>query len=178
MMKFNERYRWEAESADGKLIIAGGDMAGAVRFSLIPASGTGLPRHDLAGVKMIRRFGRGFNKVKFNNTKLEGRFFWENSSKILKTEISQVGKIEVGDFIGKGVAGETWHKVDEVFEDHITLSFPYLGKSKAKGMQAKRKIQFNPMEYVQCVVCENFRLWVRYSDGTVLISPVDFELYL
>jgi hypothetical protein len=102
MMKFNERYRWEAESAGGDLIMAGGDLAGAVRFSLIPAAGTGLPRHDLAGIKMVRRFGRGYVR---------------------------------------GMGG---------------------------GLR----------EYVQCVVCENFRFWVRYSDGTVLISPVDFELYL
>jgi hypothetical protein len=102
MTKFNERYSWKAEGANGNLIVAGGDLKGAVRFSLIPSAGTGLPRHDLVGVKMIRRFGRGFVR---------------------------------------GMGG---------------------------GLR----------EYVQCVVCENFRFWVGYSDGTVLISPVDFELYL
>lgn len=59
-MRISERYTWEAEAADGRIITRGGDLAGALRFSLIPAAGSGLPRHDLVGVAMQRRFGRGF----------------------------------------------------------------------------------------------------------------------
>jgi len=33
-------------------------------------------------------------------------------------------------------------------------------------------------EYVHCLVCKDFRLYVRSTDGTVLVSPADFELYL
>ncbi len=33
-------------------------------------------------------------------------------------------------------------------------------------------------EYVQCVVCEGFRFYLRCSDGAVLITPADYELYL
>ena len=33
-------------------------------------------------------------------------------------------------------------------------------------------------EYLYCVVCDTFRLYVKASDGTVLITPTDYELYL
>ena len=96
------KYTWEAEKPDGTVITSGGDLAGCARFSLIPAQGSLLPRHDITGVRMIRRFGRGF---------LHG--------------------------LGGGLK-----------------------------------------EYIHCVVCKGFRLYVRYSDGTVLITPQTFELYL
>lgn len=46
---------------DGTLITSGGDIAGAVRVSLIPAIGL-LPRHDLVGQTFIRRFMRAFKR--------------------------------------------------------------------------------------------------------------------
>ena len=55
------RYSWHAELSDGRVIAEGGDLSGAVRFSLIPAAtGSCIPRHDLVGVRMRRRFCRGF----------------------------------------------------------------------------------------------------------------------
>jgi hypothetical protein len=33
-------------------------------------------------------------------------------------------------------------------------------------------------EYVHCLVCKDFRFYVRSTDGTVLVTPADFELYL
>lgn len=33
-------------------------------------------------------------------------------------------------------------------------------------------------EYVHCIVCKNFRLYLKSSNGTVLITPSDYELYL
>ena len=101
-MEISDRYTWEAEKANGKIITEGGDLTDCVRFSLMPAEGTGLPQHDLIGVKMIRRFARGFIKV------------------------------------------------------------------NAGGLK----------EYVHCVVCKGFRVWIKSTDGTVLITPEDHELRL
>jgi len=100
-MKISDIYKWEAEQPGGEIITKGGDISGCVRFSLIPTV-TGWPRHDVAGVKMIRRFSRGF--VKMN----------------------------------KG------------------------------GLQ----------EYIHCVVCKGFRVYVKSTNGTVMVTPEDYELYL
>jgi hypothetical protein len=101
-MKFNlvESYKWIAEK-DGKEITHGADLTGCQKFSLIPQYFT-LPQHDIVGVEMIRRFGRGFIR---------------------------------------GMGG---------------------------GIR----------EYVHCVVCKGFRIYIRSTDGTVLITSEDFELYV
>lgn len=33
-------------------------------------------------------------------------------------------------------------------------------------------------EYLHCVICENFRLYLHSSNGMILITPFDYELYL
>jgi hypothetical protein len=33
-------------------------------------------------------------------------------------------------------------------------------------------------EYLHCVVTPGFRLYVRSSDGSAIVTPPDFELYL
>ena len=96
-----ERYRWEAEKTNGEIITTGGDLTACVRVSFIPEV-IGLPRHDLTGVRLVRRFGRGFLRVMGNKAN----------------------------------------------------------------------------EYVHCALCRGFRFYLRSSDGTVLITPVDYELYL
>lgn len=95
------RYTWEAEKENGEIIREGGDLTGCVRVSLIPTIPL-LPRHDLTGVLLINRFGRGFVK---------------------------------------GMGG---------------------------GLR----------EYVHCIVCAGFRLYVRSSDGGAIITPQDYELYI
>lgn len=101
-MDLPDAYGWEAERADGTVITEGGDLAGCVRFSLIPEPGTGLPRHDVIGIELIRRFGRGFVRAMGGGTR----------------------------------------------------------------------------EYLHCLVCMGFRLYVKSTDGTALITPEDYELYL
>lgn len=102
MTTLAENYTWEAELADGTVVTEGGDLTAAVRFSLIPQN-MFLIRHDIVGVKMKRRFGRGFVRA--------------------------------------------------------------LGGNGLK-------------EYVHCVVCEGFRVYFRSTDGVVLVTPEDYELYL
>lgn len=46
---------------DGSIINQGGNIAGAIRVSLIPAIAL-LPRHDMVGQVFIRRFLRGFKR--------------------------------------------------------------------------------------------------------------------
>jgi len=94
-------YTWEAERKDGSVVTVGGELAGCVRFSLIPSI-PGLPRHDMIGVEMKRRFGRGFIRA-----------------------------------MGGGYR-----------------------------------------EYLHCVICKGFRVYVKSTDGPVLITPEDYELYL
>ena len=61
MILLQDRYTFEAEMPDGTLITSGGDIAGAVRVSLIPRISL-LPRHDIVGQVFIRRFMRAFKR--------------------------------------------------------------------------------------------------------------------
>jgi hypothetical protein len=97
-----DQYKVEAVSADGSPFeIVGGSLAGAAMVSLVPTV-PHLPRHDVAGLKLVRRFGRGFIRA-----------------------------------MGGGLK-----------------------------------------EYVHCIVCDTCRVYVKVSDGTVLVTPADYELYL
>jgi len=96
-----DNYRWEAETEDGRIITTGGDLGGCARIAFVPRR-PGLARHDLSGVDLRRRFGRGFIRV----------------------------------------------------------------------------MGTRPEEYVHCVVCRGFRFWLSCSNGSALITPEDFELYL
>ena len=100
-MEIANNYIWEAEKADGSILTVGDDLTGCVRFSLLPQV-LGLPQHDVVGVKMERRFNRGFIRA--------------------------------------------------------------MGNKKN--------------EYLYCVVCEDFRVWVRASDGAAFVGPHDYEVYL
>jgi hypothetical protein len=102
MIAMQDRYRWEAEMPGGCIISRGGDLRGAVRFSLCPAPGANLPQHDLVGMSFLRRFNRAFVRA-----------------------------------LGGGLK-----------------------------------------EYVYCACCESFRVYVRATDGAVLVTPPNYELYL
>lgn len=100
-MNLQDRYKWEAERKDGSVVKTGEDLSGCVRFSLIPRA-EGLQPHALVGVKMQRRFCRGF---------IRG--------------------------LGGGIK-----------------------------------------EYLHCVVCDGFRLYVHSTSGSALITPEKHEVYL
>jgi hypothetical protein len=103
-MKFEmlqNRYIWQAVLPNGSLLLTGGDLSTVVVVSFIPQVPS-LPRHDLMGVKFVRRFCRGFVH---------------------------------------GLGG---------------------------GMK----------EYLHCVVCENFRLYLYSSTGMIVVTPFDYDLYL
>ncbi len=101
MLDLQDRYTWRATRSDGTTFTEGADLTEAVMVSIVPQHPL-LPQHDLAGVKLVRRFGRGFINA-----------------------------------MGGGLR-----------------------------------------DYVHCVVAETFRFYLRSSDGAVLITPPDYELYL
>ncbi|MCX5818452.1 MAG: hypothetical protein NT047_00840, partial [Deltaproteobacteria bacterium] len=68
-MQLQDTYTWEAEQPDGSVITEGGDLTGCVRLSLIPEPESGLPCHNIVGVEMIRRFGRGFIRAMGGGTR-------------------------------------------------------------------------------------------------------------
>lgn len=57
--------------------------------------------------------------------------------------------------------------------DIIGLDFERrFGRGFIKGMGGGYK------EYLHCIVCKNCRVYIKSSDGSVLVTPYDFELYL
>ncbi|MFA6946478.1 MAG: hypothetical protein WC220_11315 [Pedobacter sp.] len=174
-MKISEVYKWEAEKKDGTVISKGSDLSGCSRFSLIP-QGT-LPRHDIVGVPMIKRFGRGFIKQAFQSAEmLPGFLEWENGSTQVKTSEDLSGIVKKGSLIRKRHDGEKWWFVIDVTSSTITLFKPYDGKTKR--IESNVYIEPPKPEYLHCIVCKGFRLYVRSSDGTILITPEDTEIYL
>ena len=182
MPDVKENYKWEAERSDGQVIVKGGDLTDCVRFSLIPIPMSRLPRHDFVGIPLVKRFCRGFQKVRFAGKKpMPGLIFWVDGAKVLKTSEDLTEHLGSGDYIGKGVAGEDWYQVFSVTNDTITLLAPYRGNTKKNGMPGRRMDSdaLKPSEqYVHCVETKTNRTWINYATGTVLVTPREYELYL
>jgi hypothetical protein len=187
-MRVQENYKWQAELFDGSIvdekepdINKRGDMTNCAKFSLIPQSGVLLPQFDIVGVKMIRRFCRGFAGVNFAGKKeLKGLFFWVKDSRTIKTSVSQVREVLPFDMIGKGIDGDEWYYVEKVEPDKITLFAPYKGATRPKGWRAIKLIQQSVKadSYLHCIVCDTFRIYFNYANGATLVTPKDYELYL
>lgn len=175
-MSIATNYTWEAEKADGQIITEGGDLTGCARFSLIPTV-PGLPQHDLTGVPMVRRFARSINKIALGDSQsLPGLLSWENGSNIVGTTEDLTGILAPLSAIRKRHDGEKWWIVRGVASDHVTIYGPYDGRTKK--IESKKLIPPPASEYLHCIVCEGFRVWVKSSNGTVLITSEDYELYL
>lgn len=180
-MGLKTRYCWEAETQDGCILNAenykSGDMGMVARFSLIPEEGTFLPCFVLAGVKMKTRFCRGFISQRFNDTKqLPGMQHWEHDSRIIKTETDLRDLVLPGMQIKKRHDGENWWHIISVSKECIVISEPYAGRTKK--IESKILLPPPPEEYLHCLVCEGFRVYVKSTDGSVIITPEDYELYL
>lgn len=182
-----DNYQWEAEDGTGQVVTKGpgddGGLAGFVRFSLIPRSGLPLPRHDIIGTPMLRRFRRVFSKTRFNvREELPGKVFWEHGAVIQKTTEDLQAHVCPGDYVGKGVAGEDWYIVRAVHVDHLELAAPYAGKSKPKGLWCRKIARcFTEPEnhLLHCVeLADGRRIWVRDSSGAVLITGPDQDVYI
>lgn len=154
-MKIQDRYTWEAENGAGEIVNRGADINGAVRVSMIPAPGTGLPRHDFVGVKFVRRFARNFIRY-------------------------QIGGFDKDAYIKEVNETMTPHRrAMREYRDRLAAkngdTYASTKKSTSPAVAKKQQLQD---ECVQCIVCDTFRAWIRYSDGVVLITPPDSEIYL
>lgn len=187
-MRIQDVYRWEAEMADGSVVTGESpvadreDMTRCVCFRLLPSDGVPLPKHEIRGVKMARRFCRGFQKHVFHRkTELPGKLFWRDGADEMRVSEDWSGLLQPGDFIGKGVDGEQWYEVVSVDPDWVRIGRPYSGKSKPNGMfcrMMKRPADNPEFVYLHCVVCDGFRVWFNYGTGAALVTPVDHEYYL
>lgn len=187
-MRVQEVYQWSAEMADGSVVTEDSPVSvregltDCVRFSLTPADGVPFPRHEISGVRMIRRFCRGFHKHVFNRkTELPGKLFWKDGADVMETTDDWRDVLAPGDFIGKGVDGEAWYEVVTVDADRVAISRPYAGRSKPAGMfcrMMKAPSEAPVFIYLHCVVCDLFRVWFNYGTGAATITGPDEELYL
>lgn len=182
MVPTKERYKWFAEKPDGSIVDMGGDLSGCSKFVLEPAEGVRLPRHEFNGIVFERRFCRNAVKSHFNaKDDLPGKIFWSVGSWEQKTTEDLTGCLKRGDFVGKGVDGEEWYLVGDVKPDRIILLTPYKGKTKVNGMMG-RKIELMKMANTEmcchCIICQDFKIWVNYSDGAVIITDKSTEINL
>lgn len=187
-MSQRNNYTWEAEAADGTVIIKGpdatGSLAGFVRYSLIPGPGVLLPRHDFINAPLVRRFVRVFHKVSFNTKEdLPGLIFWKSDAQELETSEDLTAVLHPGDIVGKGVAGEDWYLVVRVTPTAIHLATPYRGKSKPKGMFGRKidrqiRMAGNGPKVIHCVEMVGSRVWVDDATGAVLVTDQEREVNL
>ena len=170
-------YTWEAEQKDGSVIEKGEDLSETVRFSFIPTSPPLLPKHDIIGVKMERRFLRTFHKIRFNDTiKLSDKLYWEDGNPFLKasTDLSEI--LKPGMLIRKKTLKDVWHCVISVDGESILLDRKYAGKTKWGITEYKKQTQTETKYH--CVVCNDHRVYMNDMDGKILITPKEYELYI
>ncbi|MFA7099340.1 MAG: hypothetical protein WC143_04575 [Eubacteriales bacterium] len=175
-MKLTENYSFEAEMATGKVLTEGGDLTGCIRFSLIPNI-PNLPRHDFSGIKMERRFCRAFHRYSMvTQQALPGRLTWRDDSDIIISTEDLSNFIDVDSKIAKNATGQEWYEVEQFTKNMIKLKRPYSGKTQQIG--GKITIKSKPPEYLHCIVFDNFRTYIKSSDGSIMITSKDYELYL
>jgi hypothetical protein len=58
---------------------------------------------------------------------------------------------------------------------HDLVGLPFVRKF---GRGFVRALGGGLKDYVYCVVCKTHRVYVKASDGTVLVTPPDYELYI
>ena len=175
-MSVQENYNWEAEMRDGTIISEGEWLNDCVRFSFLPQLSV-LPRHDVIGVSMLRRFGRGFQKINMNDYEaLPDQLVWSKGSSVVVAKENIEELIQPGYMIKKRYTDETWWVVFGVEGEKIYLLRDYDGRTEK--VESYKYIPQENFEYVHCCVCRDFRVYVRSTDGTMLVAPSDFELYL
>lgn len=175
-----ETYKWEAEKKDGTIITKGGDLSDCIRFSLIPLSDLELPRHDLIGITMLKRFRTTFKTIRFNGLNLiPGGLRWEDGTNIVGTHEDLREIIKPGFYIRQCGPEDIcpWCLVTRVTPDHIFIAAPYKGKSAPK-CNSRFALPPVPDRVIECIVCKGFKLGVNVMTGAVLIGPEDYEINL
>ena len=183
-------YEWEAETFDHEVFnqkntqkdhpCFKGDLTDIARYSLRPKV-SGLPPFDIVNVRMERRFQKGFNSFRINDSiNLQGLFFWTNNSPNLPTSHDLTSSLKPGDLIGKGVDGDGWYKVHQIVPFMIHLDRPYAGISKPEGWRCKKILHpyENSFKYFHVIVCDTFRIYINYETGAVMMTPKDYDLFI
>jgi hypothetical protein len=148
MTTLQELYRWEAKLRDGSVIDSGGDLSDAVRVSLIPAEGTGLPRHDLIGMRFGRRFTRYFKRM------CVGGF---DRDRYLAEIERQQGPQRKAARCARDAKG------------YVPPTSPDSSQQPSEPAQDV---------CLSVVVAEEARFYLNHATGAALVSPPDYELYL
>ena len=173
-------YTWEAEANAGTIMTTGGDLSDCIRFSLIPVTGSTAPRHDIAGVKLNRRFIRHFQKVKFNDLNMiPGGLKWEDGSCIVGAHEDLQSIIHPGYLIRQCGPEDIcpWCAVVDVSESSIIIDAPYNGRSAAK-CNSRFHIPVPADIILHCIVGDGWRMWINGDTGAMLMTPEDQEVYL
>jgi len=173
-MGIADSYKWEAVR-NGEVITKGGDLTGCERFSFIPQVPK-LPHVNIVGVEMVRRFGRGFAKSRMGKEKLPIKLLWALGSDKLETSEDMSKYVSRGTLIARVGSTFPWYVVAGVTPTEITLHKPYEGKTKEAETKYAKVV--NTDEYLHCVVCKGFRMYVNGRTGQVITTPEDHELYL
>lgn len=147
-MNLAERYTWDCVFKDGRVRAKAGDLAGAVRVSLVPKEGLWLPRRDLMGIKFERCFVRVMHRTRVGGHD-KAKYFAEHEKGLTLAR------------------KEARKKRDEL-----------CGKSESTTENAGKSQALVLDEVLYCVVCEGFRYYVRAWTGQSYILPYDYELYL
>lgn len=145
MILLQDRYTFEAEMPDGNIVTSGGDIAGAIRVSLVPAIAL-LPRHDIVGQVFISRFMRAFKRSRVGGFD-RAAYFAEMQRQIGNNRLAARAARDAKGFSQDPVIGDS--------------------PTAEKGD-----------EYMQVVCMKSCRFYVRHSDGSALITPRDYELYI
>jgi len=178
VFNLSESYKWEAEKKNGDVITLGGDLSNCIRFSLIPQ--IDIPKHDFVGIFMVRRFCRTFQKKSFGDlNNIPGGITWEKGSNLVKTHDDLRELIKSNYFIRQQGPEDLcpWCRVVKVEYNMIYIEYPYSGRS-AINCNSRFSIPMLPIEHVHCVVCLNERIYVKSSNGSILVTPKDYELYM
>ena len=80
-----------------------------------------------------------------------------------------------GDLSGAKMVSIIPHPEALMLPRHDFVGLPFVrrfARGFVRGMGGGMK------EYVHCIVCQDFRIYIRSLDGSVLITPPDYELYL
>ncbi len=168
-------YTWEAER-NGEIITTGGDLTGCSRVALVPER-EGLPRHDLRDIPFVRRFGRSFLKSYIGNSSLSCELHWvQGEAKAYAADDTDLTvQLEPKMLIRRDVTPAPWYMILSVEKDHIVLHKPY--EERTKTATAKFTELKQSREYLHCIVCQGFRVWVD-TKGQMLITSEDEEVYL
>ena len=169
----SDNYKWEAEK-NGEIITSGGDLTGCSRFSVIPLV-PGLPRHDFVGKRFKHRFNRGFKKTPL--------FGYREMLKRLDLYPDDKNIIDVARAVleSKKKDYQNARKTEpaNIIKHNLMREKTSVAFSQFKAVVAMLWERYNPSDhYYLCVVFSGGRAYINAQNGSVLVTPENYELYI